>query len=200
MGQRFCPEGGGHSVKVAFKPKPGERYCPKHGCATFDSDPSAPRKASSLNRKESPAERRARQRFNRIVCSERCFFSDEIDGAPRRRDHECVFPLDGHHLVEKQWMRRELVLPEDELIAVIFNPLIGAPLCRAGHTPVESRSEFIYWDELRVECIEFVEDVDRRQRLISPTAPSMLARLRLESPVRETVTQTQGSTAPEGAR
>jgi hypothetical protein len=186
MGTRYCPQDGGHDVKVAFRPKSGERYCPKHGCPTLDADPSAAKKSSSLMRKESPAEAQARQRFNRIVCAERCFFSDEIDGAPRRPDHECVFPLDGHHLVEKQWMRRELVLPKDELIAVIFNPLLGAPLCRAGHTPVEARAQFIYWDELRSACIEFCEDVDRRQRLILPSAPSMLARLRLESPVRDT--------------
>jgi len=166
MGFLYCPEGK-HEVKVAFQPKPGERYCPDHGCH-LQPLPKKP-SANLGGRRESGAETRARQRFNRAVCRRPCFFQRHREG------HRCAFPLDPHHLVPKEWMRRELDLPEDELIAVMYDPVIGAPLCRAAHQAVEARTDFIYWDELELEAVEFCE------------RHGMLGRLELESPQREAV-------------
>jgi hypothetical protein len=59
--------------------------------------------------------------------------------------------------VPKSVLRQRLsYLPEKDLLAIIFNPLLGAPLCRRGHEEIEARTEFIYWDELEPELIEYV--------------------------------------------
>jgi hypothetical protein len=159
--QLYCPEG--HEVKVRFQPTAGERFCPEHGCPL-----RSPQRQRSGGKSESGAERRARMAFNRAVCEWPCFFQRHREG------HHCSFPLDAHHLVPKEWIKRELDLPEDELIAVMYNPLIGAPLCRGAHQSVEARTQFIYFNELSPECIEFCE------------RHGMLGRLEIESPQRKT--------------
>lgn len=186
MAEMFCPDGD-HKVKVAFQPLAGERFCPAHRCPLR---PIPKLSKSSTRRGMTPdlerLEAAAREAFGREVKRHRCFLADSVEGVPNRADHVCSGTrLDPHHLVEVQWMRRELALPPEELIAVMFNPVIGAPLCRGGHNAVELRvSEFIYWDELRLEAIEFCEAVDRR----TPAGtPSMLERLKIECPVREAV-------------
>lgn len=184
MATLWCPDGE-HTQKVAFKPSAGERFCPEHRCALrpIEKQKAAPKQRwedSGLQRLEDLA----RVNFGRIVTGKRCFLSDvDPDGTPRRPDHICTFPLDPHHLVEVQWMRRELVLPPEDLIAVMFNPIIGCPLCRGGHALVELRvAEFIYWPELRLETIEFCELVDAAT---PEGTPSMLGRLEIESPKRD---------------
>lgn len=166
--------------------KRGERFCPEHP----DTELQTPRKKSSSNpgRKGTAAFDRARRQFNNIVCAERCFFStrDEYD-EPRRPGHRCSYPLDAHHLVPKQFVTANFSdLPPDAYLAIIFNPLIGAPLCRRAHDQVTLHHESIHWEELRVEAIEFCESVDRTWLEI-PTSSgtrrqSMLERLKLENP------------------
>jgi hypothetical protein len=136
----------------------------------------------------------ARRRFNNVVCETRCFFAD-IDelGDPRRPDHRCPnFRLDAHHLVPKQFIEGNYPdLPEDDFLAIIFNPLIGAPLCRNAHDRVTLRSECIYFEELRLECVELCESVDAQWGdVLLPSGTkrqSMLTRLQLESPSRGVV-------------
>jgi len=182
MGMKWCPDGE-HEVKVAFQPTAGERDCPKHGCALRP----LPKKAGrQLGADRSSEETKARQHFNQEVRANPCFYSEMLDGERRRRGHECTYPLDAHHLVEKQWIRREFGdLPEDELLAILYDPRIGAPLCRAGHEGVKRLR--IHWHELSDECKLFCRWVDEQY---GDSHPSMYERLKLEcaadqSPVKE---------------
>lgn len=173
MGQLYCPEGE-HEVKVRFQPSAGERYCPEHGCSLRP----LPKKTGGLgSRRESPQEAAARKHFNAVITAKRCFYSERVDGEARRPGHVCTYPLDAHHVVEKQWLRREFGdLPEDELIAIVFNPVIGAPLCRAGHENVKRLR--IHWHELSDECKLYCQEIDERY---GDNHPSMYQRLRLEA-------------------
>jgi hypothetical protein len=54
-------------------------------------------------------------------------------------------------------MQFQAILPEDQFVAILFNPAIGAPLCRyAAHESVEKKLERIYWEDLSDRCIEYV--------------------------------------------
>jgi hypothetical protein len=172
MGKLWCPEGE-HEVNVAFKPSAGERYCPDHGAHLQP----LPKKPTGLGmRPESSAETIARKRFNDTVKAKRCFYAERIGGEARRRGHVCTYPLDAHHIVEKQWLRREFGdLPEDELIAIVFDPRIGAPLCRAGHENVKRLR--IFWHEVSDESKLFCRWVDETY---GDSHPSMFERLRRE--------------------
>jgi hypothetical protein len=104
--------------------------------------------------------------------------------------HTCSGPKDAHHLVRASWIKRNFAdLPEDKLLAILYSPLIGSPLCRAAHDPVTAKTQRIYFDELTQECIEFCEEVDRRYlEVLTPAGvrrSSMVEELRRECPVRE---------------
>lgn len=149
-------------------------------------------------RRETPAEREARLAFNEIVLAQEggCFFADFTEaGEPRRPGHVCSGDLDAHHLVEKQWIRRFFGdLPGDELLAILFAPIIGAPLCRAAHEPVTRRMARIYFDELDSDLIDECRRIDERYAL--PSRPSLLARLEIECPKREAaLPASEGSSA-----
>lgn len=161
---------------MKFNPSRGERTCPEHGC-----DLRPIRKQS--NRNELPGEAMARARFNFVVCERPCFFLDVDEAGERRRpDHVCRYPLDAHHLLRVEWMKRELSLPPEELVRLAFNPLIGAPLCRAAHDAVEYQpDEHIYRDELNPELVEFCERFDNEH----PEQRSLLEQLYLRCPERE---------------
>jgi hypothetical protein len=71
--------------------------------------------------------------------------------------HVCSGRKDCHHLIPKNFIRRRLSdWPEPELLAVLFNPLIGAPLCRKAHDAITAKTDRIYWEDLTPECIEYV--------------------------------------------
>lgn len=173
----FCREGD-HLVKVRTNPVPGERFCPDHGCELV----RPPRELRSKSKAGLPGEQAARRRFRQVVCAHPCFFLDYTEAGDRRRpDHKCTYPLDAHHLIPKGWIKRELSLPPDELLALMFNPIIGAPLCRGAHEAVERGADFIYRDELAPDLIAFCERFDAQH----PDERSLLERLHLDSPVRE---------------
>jgi hypothetical protein len=177
MGMKWCPDGE-HEHKVAFRARAGERRCPIHGC---DLKPLPRKTGRALGADHSAAETRARQRFNDEVRDHQCFYGEEIGVEKRRRGHVCTYPLDAHHLVEKQWIRREFGdLPEDELLAILYAPAIGAPLCRAGHEGVKRLR--IHWHELSDECKLFCQEIDERY---GDNHPSMFERLRRECGVGE---------------
>jgi hypothetical protein len=137
-------------------------------------------------RVETPSAKEARDLFNATVRANPCFFSDVTEaGEPRRPGHVCDGELDAHHLVEKQWIRRYFGdLPADELLAILFAPILGAPLCRYGaHEPVTRRMACIYFDELDEDLIAECRRIDERYAL--PSRPSLLARLEIECPKRK---------------
>lgn len=178
MGKLWCPEGE-HEVKVAFKARSGERWCPKHPGIHLQP---MPKKPSGLGaRRETETETIARRHFNDEVLANPCFYSELVDGERRRRDHECTYPLDAHHIVEKQFIRREFGdIPEDELLAILYAVAIGAPLCRGGHESVKRLR--IHWHEVSDECKLFCRSVDERY---GDSHPSMYERLKLECGVRD---------------
>lgn len=130
---------------------------------------------------ESRAMADAHTRFSSLVCEWPCFFRG------RRKGHSCWGGLDPHHLVPASWLRDTFHdLSDVELGDILYAPIIGVPLCRKAHEAVEARvSEFIYWDELEPECVAFCKGIDEKY----PGRPSMLARLELESPRREPVSE-----------
>jgi hypothetical protein len=169
----YCPEDGGHVFKVGGNPPPGERVCPVHRGDHCNPPPPATDNLSSLSRSrrsESAAERRAREDFNRAVMQWPCFFHRH------REDHVCDYPLDAHHLIPKDFIRlRFSELEEEELLPILFNPLIGAPLCRLAHNQVEGRVDYIYFEELSPELLAYVGGLP----------DFMQMRLEEESPKRE---------------
>jgi hypothetical protein len=146
--------------------------------------PAATRKPlKRTRRRETPAEREAREHFNTVVKSYPCWFrvtrpcgncsgAGEVEtllegdyakatcaacGGDGR--HHCSGERDAHHVIPKQFIRRmfQAVLPEPAFVAILFNPKIGAPLCRYGaHEPIERKQTRIYWEDLSEECIEYV--------------------------------------------
>lgn len=140
-------------------------------------------------RRETAAERRARQHFTSVVAgSDRfCFFADVTEAGDRRRPrHVCDGPLDAHHLIAKSWIQRYFGdLPEDELLAIKYAPIIGCPLCRCAHDALPANlkpGDRVFFEELDPDLIDLCERIDRRYA--KPGRPSMAARLRLECPPR----------------
>lgn len=188
MAKLYCPEGK-HEVKVAFNASAGERWCPDHPGVHLIPLPKKASKGFRAER-ETPARSAARRNFNRAVKQHGCFYSAyrSPTGKPRREDHRCVYPLDAHHIVEKNWIERNYAdLPEDELLAILFDPRIGAPLCRGGHEAVKTLR--IYWHEVSDECKEACQEVDRQWLDVKTPAglqrQSMYEELRRVCPERE---------------
>jgi hypothetical protein len=140
------------------------------------------RKSASRNngrlRYQSDAESRAAEEFHQIVVSLGCWAKEKREG------HVCTGHIQAHHVMEAQWWRRVFGdLPEEELIALVYDPVIGAPLCGGFHAGVTAKRETIHFHELDRELIEHCERLDLKY-----PGRGVLARLRLEcSPVRTEV-------------
>jgi len=166
------------------------------------ADASKPRRPlKRTQRRETAAERRARLHFNEVVKGWRCWFEAtrpcEVCGGSGWTGqsstamnyclvcqgdgrHHCGGGFkDAHHLIPKDFIRQRYrgIANEEQLLAVLFNPLIGAPLCRKAHDAVEAGSDHIYWEDLSEECLEYV----------SGLPDFMLLRLERECPKREAV-------------
>lgn len=177
----------GHRWKSeSFQPRPWERMCPECNVPAEPSlMPSRGGNSGSPQRRESAAERLARQEFNRLVCEWPCWAKDHRSG------HVCRGPKDAHHLIPKSWIADTFGdLSQPALLEIKYAPIIGAPACRTFHVALENRSQLIHWHELDPERIEFCKRIDRKH----PGHPSMLARLELESPKP---TQEAALAAPE---
>jgi hypothetical protein len=140
-------------------------------------------------RRETAAERRAHRHFTAVVTAPDrfCFFRDHTEaGDQRRPGHECDGCLDAHHLIAKSWIQRYFGdLPEDELLAIKYAPIIGCPLCRFAHDALPANlhaGDRVFYEELDEDLIAFCERIDRRYA--KSGRPSMAARLRLECPPR----------------
>lgn len=160
-----CPKG--HEVKLGWNPDPAELTCREHGVRLETGmQAKAKQRRSGGLRETSSAEDDARLRFNQIVCEWPCYF------VGRRAEHRCWGRKDAHHLVPKDWIRRTFGdLPEGDLLAILYAPIIGASLCLAAHEAIGARTDFIYRHELDPELIEFCE----------AKGNGMLGRLELES-------------------
>jgi hypothetical protein len=166
VGWQECPTG--HRWRSKFQPSPRELFCKDCGECAF---PSLLAKSTGPGLKaipETQAEREIHGRFSDLVTEWGCFFADRIDGRKRRPNHLCWGDIDPHHIVPVDYMEKQLGLPFD----VMYDPLLGVPLCRVGHTEVEDRNDFIYWDELDPEAVDFCRK------------HGLLPRLELESPRR----------------
>src|ERR1041384_1232567 len=112
---------------------PAELHCPEPDCG-LRAEPKLKQGSGFKADRESSARRDAREHFNRSVLNRRgCFYSAYSSpmGKPRRKGHVCVYPMDAHHLCEKSWIEENFAdLPEEERLKILFDPRIGAPLCR----------------------------------------------------------------------
>lgn len=173
-----CPDGhtwqGLSTMNRRFHPS--EASCPECGGRAAPSLKQSSGRRNGVQATEPRVVADAHLRFSQLVTEWPCWARSNRPG------HRCWGPIDPHHLVPATWIRQTFGdLPDDELAAILYEPAIGAPLCRAFHQAVEDRNEIIAWHELDDEAKLFCQRVDERY----PGRPSMLERLRLESPARE---------------
>lgn len=166
-----------------FERQPDETHCPECGDGRLltGMERNARKKASQRNgrlRNQSDAESRAAEEFHERVApsGEACW------AKTARHGHVCRGRIEAHHILPLDWWRKAFGdLPEDELLALMYAPVIGAPLCGGFHvavTPgVGGRKDFIYFNELDRELIEHCERLD----LEYPNR-GVLARLEFECP------------------
>lgn len=190
----YCTQGK-HEVRVGSKKHRGEMQCPEHTDCQLRDKPKKQNTRSAI--KTTRQYQGANRIFNNQVCACRCFFADnDEEDNPRRPGHTCRYPLDAHHLVSKDWIWQTFGdLPLNELLAIMFDPRLGAPLCRTAHDLVTystAPDACIYFEEIRFECIEFCEAIDAKY----PGRQSMLERLRLENPPKSN----EGATASSNER
>lgn len=167
---------------------PSELECPQPECG-LRAEPKLKQGSGFKAENETSARQRAREHFNAVVLSHRCFYSAyrSPTGKPRREGHVCEPPYDAHHLVEKRFLETNYSdLPEEELLAILFDPRIGAPLCRGGHENVKSLR--IYWDEVSPDCKQACQEVDEKWLDVLTSAgvrrKSMYGELRRVCPTR----------------
>lgn len=176
-----------------FNRAPDETHCPQFDTDTGEicggrletgMERNARRKAARSNgrlRERTDAESRAAEEFHDRVAP-----SGEMCWAKiARKDHVCRGHLEAHHILPVDfWRQRFGDLPEEKLLALMYAPIIGAPLCGGFHadiTPgVGGRRDRIYFDELDRELIEHCERLD-----LEYPGRGVLARLQLECPIRE---------------
>lgn len=180
-----------------------EKLCDHGNLFVKEGQGSKPRKAlKRTQRRETAAEKKARLHFNKVVKSWPCWFratrncwrckgSAELDqfgddgsyvgkvtcpACDGDGRHHCSDRKDAHHLIPKDFIRQRYrgIANEEQLLAVLFSPLIGAPLCRKAHDAIEAGSDRIYWEDLSEECLEYV----------SCLPDFMLLRLERECPKR----------------
>jgi hypothetical protein len=166
-----------------------ELFCPQPDCG-LPAEPKLKQGGGFKADNESTARQEARQHFNAVVLAHGCFYSayKSPTGKPRRQGHICEPPYDAHHIVEKNFIETNYAdLPEEELLRILFDPRIGAPLCRGGHENVKSLH--IYWDEVSEECKEACREVDAKWLdVLTPAGiqrKSMFGELRRVCPMRK---------------
>jgi hypothetical protein len=130
-------------------------------------------------RDQSDAESRAAEEFHEIVAP-----SGEVCWAKEARSgHVCRGNVEAHHIIEASWWRSAFGdLPEEELLKLVYNPVVGAPLCSGFHADVTPRvggkRDHIYFAELDRELIEHCERLD-----LEYPGRGVLARLQHECPL-----------------
>jgi hypothetical protein len=178
-----CPNGCPDYKTREFNRAPDETHCPQPGCGArleTGMERNARKRASRNNgrlREQSRAESEAAEEFHAIVVSLGCWAKDH------RKDHVCRGRVEAHHIVPASWLRKTFAdLPEGRLLALEYNPIVGAPLCGSFHAALTAKTERIYFEELDRELIEFAERLDHEF-----PGRGVLGRLQLECPSREAV-------------
>lgn len=113
----------------------------------------------------------AATRFHDIVCAGGwCWLAENRDG------HECDGPLQAHHALKKSaiWFEYRARLTERALLAIMYDPVIGLPVCEGGHGLITVRSVRIHYEELPGEMITFAREI------------GMVGRLLIDNPKRTT--------------
>lgn len=181
-----CPAGSPYKTE-GFQRQDHERDCPT--CGTYlltGMERNARKKASANNgrlRYQSPQESAAFQAFHQIVTSFGCW------AKRNRKGHVCSGRVEAHHLIERQWLRRIFSdLPESRLLELMYDPVIGAPLCSSFHAAITAKRERIYFEELDRELVEMAERLD-----VEYPGRGVLARLGLECPMRGAARRAVGS-------
>lgn len=173
MGKQRCP--GGHEWRTRFQAHPSELFCKECGEAAVPKLKARSGGAALSAMPESQILAEAHARFSQLVTDWPCWAKENRPG------HRCWGPVDPHHLIPASWIKQTFRdLPDDELAAILYAPIIGCPACRLFHEGLENRSQVIHFEELEPELIDFAQRVDRQYA----GRPSVLARLELESPRR----------------
>ena len=196
-----CPD---HKTRE-FHRAPDETSCPKcGGRLETGMERNARKKASRRGgrlRDVSSAEEAARKEFSRLVrewpcwarkhrpcegCAGQGFNTTtgevcalcEGDGK-----HHCRGRKNAHHLIPVDFLRDIYAdLDESDFLEIAYAVILGAPACQHNfHAALEARTDYVYWHELDPELIEWCQ----RQEAKYPGRPSLLDRLKLESPVGE---------------
>jgi hypothetical protein len=196
---RFRCRNGHEWRSQRFTPEPGEQICPDCGVIaepTLKARTGAPGRL----REESSAEQEARREFSALVLEWPCWARQHrpCEGCGGRGfseatgevcaicngdgKHHCRGRKNAHHLVPVDWMRDAYGdLPEADFLEIAFAPILGAPACQHNfHAALESRADVIHWHELDDEVKLFCQRIDAKY----PDRPSMLERLRIESPTK----------------
>ena len=197
----YCQRNDAHNGSKIFKTEGFERQAHETHCNQVDPETgeicdgrletgmerNARKKAASRGgrlRNQSDAESRAAEEFHELVAP-----SGEICWAKEARPgHRCRGNVEAHHVIEANWWRTAFGdLPEEELLKLVYNAVIGAPLCAGFHADVTPRvggkRDHIYFGELDRELIEHCERLD-----LEYPGRGVLARLQHEcpmSPVKE---------------
>jgi hypothetical protein len=192
-----------------FNRAPDETSCPQPGCPgrlETGMERNARRKTSQRGgrlRDESDAEAKARAEFSRLVCEWPCWARKHrpcerceglgFDGGTGEvcsvcngdKEHHCRGRKNAHHLIPVDWMRDTFSeLDEADFLAIAYAPILGAPACQHNfHAALESRADVIHWHELDPELFDFCKRIEAKY----PDRPSMLERLKLESPIHQGV-------------
>jgi hypothetical protein len=178
-----CVHGNRFQTDAELNPPPRKPLPAKSPKRQAEEDRGArPRRRSGLKqtqRRETAAEKRARLHFKEIVKARKCWFAwhrpcERCGGKGETKlagdmwwvctacngdgRHHCEGRKDAHHLVPQRFTRRMFqgVLSEADFVAILHNPLIGAPLCRKAHDLIEAKRDRIYFEDLTPECIEYV--------------------------------------------
>lgn len=171
MGWQSCPSG--HRWRTCFQPSPRELFCKECGEGAVPALKAASNRRNALQVAEAPVVADAHLRFTQLVTEWPCWAKEN------RRGHICWGDIDPHHLVPAGFIRSAFSdLRPDEMAEILYEPVLGAPVCRSFHEALENRSEVIHWHELDDEVKLFCKRIDER----FPGHQSMLARLELESP------------------
>jgi len=106
-------------------------------------------------------EAEARDRFKREVIQldhGRCIGSTVFTS-----HHRCEGPLEAHHCVRQQDLRTHIsTMPwtEEDVIAFVWTPLVGATVCQGLHRPHTARVERIPFEWLPNRVVDYCAALD----------------------------------------
>lgn len=131
------------------------------------------RRRRKQTRRQRELEAEARARFKKEVLQldhHRCIGSTVFTS-----QHRCSGPLQAHHAVRQQALRdylSKIPWTEEDVIAFVWTPLIGATVCEGLHVPHTRRLELIPFEWLPNRVVDYCAALD----------PPLTGRLEREHP------------------